>query len=206
MLLLVGLGNPEKKHATNRHNIGFIAVDRIAKDYGFSPYRSRFRGLLSEGIVSQQQIKLLKPTTYMNLSGEAVGEAMRFFKLAPPQVYVFYDDLDLRPGKCRIRLGGGTGGHNGLRSIQAHIGQEYWRVRLGIGHPGNKEQVLAHVLHDFSKAEQNGWLLKLMDELVGNIDLLVEGNENALMTKLASKLFPEAKTSSSLEIDKTLKL
>lgn len=188
MFLMVGLGNPEEKHAGNRHNIGFVAIDRIAKSFNFPAFRSRFKGLLSEGKISGHPIKLLKPATYMNNSGEAIGETMRFFKLTPSQVYVFYDDLDLQPGKCRIRLGGGTGGHNGLRSIQKHIGQNYWRIRLGIGHPGNKELVLSYVLRDFSETEQTDWLAKLLDTLAENIDFLIQGDENALMSKLALEL------------------
>ena len=188
MFLLVGLGNPESKHAENRHNIGFVAIDRIAKAFNFPIFRSRFKGLLSEGKINGHPIKLLKPGTYMNNSGEAIGEAMRFFKLTSSQVYVFYDDLDLQPGKCRIRLGGGTGGHNGLRSVQQHIGQNYWRIRLGIGHPGKKDLVLSHVLRNFTETEQTDWLSKLMDTLAENINLLIQGDGNALMSKLALEL------------------
>jgi len=188
MFLLVGLGNPEKKHAENRHNIGFVAIDSIAKAFNFPAFRSRFKGLLSEGKINNHPIKLLKPGTYMNNSGEAIGEAMRFFKLTSSQVYVFYDDLDLQPGKCRIRLGGGTGGHNGLRSVQQHIGQNYWRIRLGIGHPGKKDLVLSHVLRNFTETEQTDWLSKLMDTLAENINLLIQGDGNALMSKLALEL------------------
>jgi PTH1 family peptidyl-tRNA hydrolase len=191
MFLLVGLGNPEKKHNANRHNIGFMAADSVAEKYQFSPYRNRFQGFISEGKIGGVPIRILKPSTYMNESGRSVGEAVRFFKPPANNIYVFYDDLDLIPGKCRIKYGGGAGGHNGLRSLDAHIGREYWRVRLGIGHPGHKEKVLGHVLQDFTKIEQNSWLPTLMQSLADNIHLLTQRDENALMSKLASSVFPQ---------------
>jgi len=186
--LLIGLGNPEKKHRYNRHNIGFLIVDKIAQELRFPPFRNRFRGLLSENLVDGNKVRLLKPSTYMNNSGESISQAMRFFKLVPSQICVFYDDLDLSPGKCRIRLGGGTGGHNGLRSIENHIGPDYWRVRIGIGHPGRKELVLAHVLNDFSEQEKNGWVENMLIAMTEHLDLLIKGDTNSLMSKIASTI------------------
>ena len=188
MHLLIGLGNPEKIHRYNRHNIGFLIVDKIAQELRFPPFRNRFRGLLSENLVDGSKVRLLKPSTYMNNSGESISQAMRFFRLVPSQICVFYDDLDLSPGKCRIRLGGGTGGHNGLRSIENHIGPDYWRVRVGIGHPGRKELVLAHVLSDFSEQEKNGWVENMLIAMTEHLDLLIKGDTNSLMSKIASTI------------------
>ena len=157
MKLFVGLGNPGQKYAGNRHNIGFMALDRISDDHGFTPWRSKFQGQLSEGRLGTEKVLLLKPETFMNLSGQSVGEAMRFHKLTPDDVIVFHDELDLAPGKCRAKTGGGHAGHNGLRSIHAHIGADYHRVRMGIGHPGHKDRVSGYVLADFAKADQD-WL------------------------------------------------
>ncbi|WP_417258064.1 aminoacyl-tRNA hydrolase [Celeribacter sp.] len=157
MRLFVGLGNPGGKYAGNRHNIGFMAVERIAEDHGFAPWRSKFQGKVSEGVLGGEKVILLKPETFMNLSGQSVGEAMRFYKLEPADVVVFHDELDLAPGKVRVKSGGGHAGHNGLRSIHQHIGAEYDRVRMGIGHPGHKDRVAGYVLSDFAKADQN-WL------------------------------------------------
>ena len=191
MRLLVGLGNPGEKHLNNRHNIGFMAADKIRETYGFSPYRRRFQGLISEGKIGNHSVRILKPTTFMNESGRSVGETIKFFKLPSHKVFVFYDDLDLVPGKCRIKLGGGAGGHNGLKSLDNQIGNEYWRVRLGIGHPGHKDRVLQYVLQDFAKKEQNTWLAILLENLADNIQLLFERNENTLMSKLALAVFPK---------------
>ena len=188
MHLLIGLGNPEKKHRFNRHNIGFLIVDKIAQEFQFPPFRNRFKGLISENFVDGSNIKLLKPSTYMNNSGESIIQAIRFFKLVPSQIFVFYDDLDLSPGKCRIQLGGGTGGHNGLRNIEKHIGPDYWRVRIGIGHPGRKELVLAHVLNDFSEQEKNGWVETMLDSMTEHLNLLIKGDTNSLMSKIASTI------------------
>ena len=188
MHLLIGLGNPEKKHRFNRHNIGFLIVDKIAQEFQFPPFRNRFKGLISENSVDGSNIKLLKPSTYMNNSGESITQAIRFFKLVPSQIFVFYDDLDLSPGKCRIQLGGGTGGHNGLRNIEKHIGPDYWRVRIGIGHPGRKELVLAHVLNDFSEQEKNGWVETMLDSMTEHLNLLIKGDTNSLMSKIASTI------------------
>ena len=190
MRLLVGLGNPGEKHHNNRHNIGFMAADKIRETYDFSPYRRRFQGLISEGKIGNHSVRILKPTTFMNESGRSVGETIKFFKLPSHKVFVFYDDLDLVPGKCRIKLGGGAGGHNGLKSLDNQIGNEYWRVRLGIGHPGHKDRVLRYVLQDFAKKERNTWLTILLESLGDNIQLLIESNENTLMSKLALAVFP----------------
>ncbi|MFT6169513.1 MAG: PTH1 family peptidyl-tRNA hydrolase [Celeribacter sp.] len=157
MKLFVGLGNPGAKYAGNRHNIGFMVVDRIAEDAGFAPWRAKFQGKVSEGKLGNEKVILLKPETFMNLSGQSVGEAIRFYKLEPADVIVFHDELDLAPGKARVKTGGGHAGHNGLRSIHQHIGADYDRVRLGIGHPGHKDRVAGYVLSDFAKADQD-WL------------------------------------------------
>ena len=153
MRLFVGLGNPGGKYERNRHNIGFMAMDQIAGDHGFGPWRSKFQGVISEGTLGGEKVMLLKPETFMNLSGQSVGEAMRFYKLEPGDITVFHDELDLAPGKVRVKMGGGHAGHNGLRSIHQHIGEAYQRVRLGIGHPGHKDRVAGYVLSDFAKSE-----------------------------------------------------
>jgi len=155
--LFVGLGNPGAKYAHNRHNVGFMALEQIAADHGFSPWRGKFQGAFSEGRLGREKVILLKPETFMNLSGQSVGEAMRFYKLEPEDVTVFHDELDLAPRKIRVKQGGGHAGHNGLRSIHQHIGPDYWRVRIGIGHPGHKDRVSGYVLHDFAKADAD-WL------------------------------------------------
>jgi PTH1 family peptidyl-tRNA hydrolase len=200
MFLFVGLGNPEKKHIINRHNIGFMAVDDIMEKYRFPPYRNRFQGFISEGKIGRNTVRILKPATYMNESGRSVKEAVKFFKLKNDKVFVFYDDLDLIPGKCRIKYGGGSGGHNGLRSLSAHIGVDYWRVRLGIGHPGHKDKVLRYVLQDFTKKEQNGWISNLLNTLTDNAELLLQNKENTLMSKLAVSVFSEKENTSEEKI------
>ena len=161
MLMFVGLGNPGNKYANNRHNIGFMAVDQIASDSGFSPWRNKFQAELCDGVLDGEKVILLKPQTFMNLSGQSVGEAMRFYKLTPSDITVFHDELDIAPGKCRVKMGGGHAGHNGLRSIHQHIGSDYQRIRLGIGHPGHKDRVAQYVLGDFAKADQN-WIDDMM--------------------------------------------
>jgi PTH1 family peptidyl-tRNA hydrolase len=161
MLIFAGLGNPGGKYAGNRHNIGFMALDRIAADHGFGPWKRKFQGEVTEGRLGPDKVLLLKPMTFMNLSGQSVGEAMRFYKLAPEDVTVFHDELDLAPGKVRVKTGGGHAGHNGLRSLHQHVGEGYRRVRLGIGHPGRKEQVTQYVLQDFAKADSD-WLDDLL--------------------------------------------
>ncbi|WP_428246295.1 aminoacyl-tRNA hydrolase [Ferrovibrio sp.] len=188
MLLLVGLGNPGPEHQRQRHNIGFMAIDAIAERYNFAPFRKRFQGELAEGVLNGVKTLLLKPQTYMNLSGKSVGEAAHFYKLPPAQVVVLHDELDLAPGKLRVKQGGGHAGHNGLRSVDAAIGADYRRLRLGIGHPG-KEQVLGFVLQNFSKAEQD-WLNPLLDAIADAAPALARGDDVGFMNKVALKLTP----------------
>ena len=164
MTLIVGLGNPGPKYAGNRHNVGYMALDRIASDHGFGPWRARFQGEVAEGRLGDQRVTLLKPATFMNLSGQSVGEAMRYLKLTPAEIIVLHDELDLAPGKVRLKSGGGHAGHNGLRSIHQHIGEAYRRLRIGIGHPGHKDRVAGYVLSDFAKAEEAG-----LDDLLRGI-------------------------------------
>jgi len=189
MQLFVGLGNPGTKYAKNRHNIGFMALDRIAEDHGFSPWKSKFQGLISEGRFGSSKIVLLKPETFMNRSGQSVGEAMRFFKLTPEDIAVFHDELDLAPGKARHKKGGGHAGHNGLRSIHGHMGDSYHRVRLGIGHPGRKEAVPGYVLHDFPKADAD-WLDDLMRGISDGAPALVAGDPGKFMNAVALRTAP----------------
>jgi PTH1 family peptidyl-tRNA hydrolase len=190
MLLFVGLGNPGPSHEANRHNIGFMAIAEIARFHGFGPWRSRFQGLAAEGMIAGRKILALRPLTFMNESGRSVGEAVRFFKLEPAAVYVFYDELDLVPGKMRVKTGGGAGGHNGIRSIDRHIGQAYHRIRLGIGHPGDKARVHGYVLSDFPKVERAGWLPVLIDSVAREVPALVEGDEGRFMSRVAHAVFP----------------
>ena len=164
MKLFVGLGNPGQKYARNRHNIGFMALDRISDDHGFGPWKSKFQAEIAEGRLGSKKVLLVKPQTFMNRSGQSVGEAMRFYKLDSTDVTVFHDELDLTPGKCRFKLSGGHAGHNGLKSIHSHIGENYKRIRLGIGHPGQKDLVSKYVLENFSKKEQQ-WLEKLLKKI-----------------------------------------
>jgi peptidyl-tRNA hydrolase, PTH1 family len=183
MLLFVGLGNPGAKHAGNRHNIGFMAVDAIAKRHGFPPWRRRFQGVAAEGSLGGERVQLLLPGTFMNGSGLAVAEAMHFYKLSLSDVVVFQDELELPPGKVRVKTGGGVAGHNGLRSITAHVGNDYKRVRIGIGKPDVKELVPMHVLGDFSKAERT-WVAPLCDLMAENAGLLVEGRDASFQNKV----------------------
>ena len=196
MRLFVGLGNPGARYAGNRHNIGFMAVDRIAEDHGFPPFRARFQGLLSEGRLGAVRVALLKPQGFMNLSGQSVGEAMRYFRLEPADVVVFHDELDLAPGKCRVKQGGGHAGHNGLRSIHGHIGEGYGRVRLGIGHPGRKEAVSGYVLHDFAKAEE-GWLDDLMRGISDGAPALAAGDAGRFQNAVALRVAPPRSSTGS---------
>lgn len=191
MRLIVGLGNPGTKYERNRHNIGYMAVDEIHRCHSsFAPWRARFQALVSEGRIGSEKVLLVKPTTYMNESGRAVGEAMRFYKLAPQDIVVIYDELDLPPAKFRMKTGGGHGGHNGLRSITSHIGADYRRLRLGIGHPGDKKLVANYVLGDFAKAD-NDWLEPLLREIAANAELLAEGKDSQFANKLTLALEPE---------------
>ncbi|HGG05999.1 MAG TPA: aminoacyl-tRNA hydrolase [Aliiroseovarius sp.] len=192
MILFTGLGNPGAKYAQNRHNIGFMAVDRIATDHGFSPWRSKFQGQISEGRLGPQKVLLLKPGTFMNLSGQAVGEAMRFYKLTPEDITVFHDELDLAPGKVRVKQGGGHAGHNGLRSLHAHIGPDYRRVRLGIGHPGHKDRVSGFVLSDFPKADQD-WLEDVLWGLSDGAAKLAEGDAAGFLNAIGLRMKPPRK-------------
>ena len=183
MLLFVGLGNPGTKYARNRHNIGFLSVDEIARRHGFGPWRRRFQGETSEGALDGERIILLKPTTYMNESGRSVQEAANFFKLAASDVTVFQDELELPPAKVRVKVGGGIAGHNGLRSITSHIGNDYRRVRLGIGHPGVKELVHAYVLSDFFK-EEGPLVAALCEAVADNAALLAAGQDASFQNKV----------------------
>jgi peptidyl-tRNA hydrolase, PTH1 family len=189
MKLFVGLGNPGKAYAGHRHNIGFRAVEAMAEAHRFGPWKRAFQGELCAGELAGEKIILLKPQTFMNESGRSVGEAMRFYKLAPADVVVFYDELDLELNKVRVRLGGGSGGHNGIRSIDAHIGADFWRVRLGIDHPGHKDRVTAYVLGGFAKAEEEQ-LGVLMDALCAEVPTLATGDDKRFASDVAMRVFP----------------
>ena len=189
MKLIVGLGNPGAKYAANRHNIGFLALDRIAADHDFTPWRARFQGMAADGRLGDTRVTLLKPQTFMNLSGQSVGEAARYLKLTPADVIVLHDELDLAPGKCRVKQGGGHAGHNGLRSIHQHIGAEYGRVRLGIGHPGHKDKVASYVLSDFAKAEQD-WLDDLLRGISDGAPALATGDGGRFQNAVANRTAP----------------
>jgi PTH1 family peptidyl-tRNA hydrolase len=183
MVLFVGLGNPGTRYAANRHNIGFITVEAIARRHAFSPWRRRFQGEAAEGAVGAHRALLLKPLTYMNESGRAVAEAVRFYKLPLRDVVVLYDEIDLPPGKLRVKTGGGNAGHNGLRSLSAHIGNDYRRVRLGIGHPGHKDLVQHHVLNDFAKIDR-AWVEALTSAVADNAELLARGEDASFQNKI----------------------
>lgn len=189
MKLFVGLGNPSAKYAHNRHNIGFMALDRIASDHGFAPWRNKFQGQLSEGRLGRDKVLLLKPETFMNLSGQSVGEAMRFYKLDSTDVVVFHDEIDLAPAKVRLKSGGGHAGHNGLRSIHQHIGPHYDRVRLGVGHPGHKDRVPAYVLSDFAKADQD-WLDDVIRGLSDGAPHLADDEGPKFLNAVALRVAP----------------
>ena len=171
MKLFVGLGNPGAKYAGNRHNVGYRAVEKIAEDRGFGRWRTKFQGLFSEGRLGSERVGLLKPETFMNNSGQSVGEAARYFKLDCSDVIVIHDEIDLPPGKMKAKAGGGSGGHNGLKSVQRHVGGEFLRVRIGVGHPGRKDLVIPHVLKDFSKGELE-WLDSALDSVSRGAELL----------------------------------
>ncbi len=189
MKIFVGLGNPGAKYARNRHNIGFMSVDRIAQDHGFGPWKSKFQGEIAEGRLGTEKVLLLKPMTFMNRSGQSVGEAMRFYKLDSADVTVFHDELDLAPGKVRVKAGGGHAGHNGLRSIHDHIGAAYDRVRLGIGHPGRKELVSPYVLSDFAKADTE-WLDDVLRGVSDGAVELAGGDGGKFMNAVALRTSP----------------
>ena len=189
MKLFVGLGNPGAKYSQNRHNIGFMAVDRIADDHGFAPWKSKFQGQITEGRLGNEKVMMLKPTTFMNLSGQSVGEAMRFYKLDSTDITVFHDEIDLAPAKTKCKSGGGHAGHNGLRSIHQHIGPHYDRVRLGVGHPGHKDKVPSYVLSDFAKAEQN-WLDDVLRGVSDGAPYLAEGDSAKFLNAVGLRVAP----------------
>ena len=203
MLLLVGLGNPGAEYAGHRHNIGFMAVDEIARRHGFGPWRNRFQAKVAEGTVSLpegggEKVQAILPQTYMNRSGQSIGEAAAFYKLAPDRVIVFHDELDLAPGRLRVKRGGGAGGHNGLRSLDAHLGADYWRVRLGIGHPGDKTLVHGFVLHDFAKTDRD-WLSPLLDACAEAFPLLAQGQAEKFMSRVAVATQPAGRPAAERE-------
>lgn len=187
MLLFAGLGNPGGKYARNRHNAGMMAVEAIAERYRFGPPRRRFRGVTRDGLIAGRKLVCLWPETFMNLSGQSVGEAMRFFRLNPTDIVVFHDELDLAPGKLRVKTGGGNGGHNGLRSVDAHIGPGYRRVRIGIGHPGTKELVTPYVLSDFTREDEK-WLAPLLGAIAREAEYLIHGQDAEFQSRVA--MFP----------------
>ncbi|MEM7076838.1 MAG: aminoacyl-tRNA hydrolase [Pseudomonadota bacterium] len=201
MLLFAGLGNPGTKYAGHRHNIGFMAVDRIAADHGFGTWRSRFQGLVAEGQLGQEKVILLKPETFMNKSGQSVGEAMRFYKLHPEDVVVFHDELDLAPGKLRVKKGGGHAGHNGLRSIHGHIGETYSRIRMGVGHPGHKDRVTHHVLSDFAKADAS-WLEDVLHGVSDGAADLAEGRTDRFLNAVSLRTAPPRSSKSADPVQK----
>lgn len=184
MHLIVGLGNPGAEYAAHRHNIGFLAVDEIARQHSFPPFRQKFSALVTEGLINGDKVMLIKPQTFMNRSGDSVAQAVQFYKLSPADVSVVHDELDLAPGKVRIKTGGGNGGHNGLRSIESHLGKDFVRIRLGIGHPGHKDRVHSHVLSNFHKAD-NDWLEPLLEALAKDAGLIAKKDPAGLMNKLA---------------------
>jgi PTH1 family peptidyl-tRNA hydrolase len=189
MKLFVGLGNPGSSYARHRHNVGFMALDRIAERHGLGPWKKRFHAEVCDGPIGGRRVMLLKPQTYMNDSGQSVGEAMRYLKIAEGDLYVFHDEIDLAPSKLKVKRGGGNAGHNGLRSISAHIGNEYARVRIGVGHPGSKDLVSGHVLRDFAKVDQE-WLEALLDAMADAAGRLASGDEARFLTDVARKLQP----------------
>ncbi|MEM6306079.1 MAG: aminoacyl-tRNA hydrolase [Pseudomonadota bacterium] len=189
MILIAGLGNPGTKYARNRHNIGFMAVDQIARDHGFAPWRGKHQGSISEGRLGSKKIVLLKPETFMNKSGQSVQAAMRFYKLEPQEVVIIHDEIDLAPGKVKFKRGGGHAGHNGLRSIQNHIGADYARVRLGVGHPGHKDAVPHYVLHDFPKADE-AWLDDVLRGVSDGAAHLAAGDAGKFSNAVAMRVNP----------------
>ncbi len=191
MFLFAGLGNPGAQYSSNRHNVGFMAADVIAAAHGFGPWKKKFHGALAEGSLAGEKVLLLKPQTFMNESGRSVGEAVRFHNIPLAQVFVFYDELDLEPGKVRVKLGGGAAGHNGIRSISSHITPEFKRVRLGIGHPGDKRMVMPHVLGDFAKSDRD-WLVAMLDAVSDNAALLIKGEESQFQSAVHLKVNPPA--------------
>ncbi|HKW55431.1 MAG TPA: aminoacyl-tRNA hydrolase [Stellaceae bacterium] len=187
--LIVGLGNPGARYERNRHNIGFMAVDTVVRRHGVGALRSKFQSAITEGTIAGERVYVQKPQTFMNLSGDAVGEAARFYKIAPDEIAIIHDEIDLAPGKLKVKRGGGTAGHNGLRSIDDAIGEDFWRVRLGVGHPGVKELVQPYVLQNFD-AEELLWVTPLIDAVADAIPLLIKGDASGFMTKVTLILKP----------------
>ncbi len=187
MMILVGQGNPGTKYAGNRHNVGFMLVEKLAADHGFGPWKSKFQSEVSEGTVAidgrREKVLLMKPQTFYNESGRAVSEAVRFYKLAPGDVIVLHDEIDLAPGRLRVKRGGGHSGNNGVRSIMSHLGPEIRRVRIGVGHPGDKTRVMPHVLSDFSKADE-AWTEPLFDAVSRSVSFLVSGDDERFQTEV----------------------
>ena len=189
MKLFAGLGNPGQKYAKNRHNIGFMALEQIASDHGFGPWKGKFQGQISEGRLGREKVLLLKPETFMNNSGQSLRAALDFYKLDSTDVIVFHDEIDLAPAKVRVKTGGGHAGHNGLRSIHAHISPNYDRVRLGVGHPGHKDKVPSYVLNDFAKADQN-WLDDVLRGIGDGAAHLAEGDTAKFLNAVALRAAP----------------
>ncbi|MBI3444620.1 MAG: aminoacyl-tRNA hydrolase [Magnetospirillum sp.] len=189
MFLVVGLGNPGSDYARNRHNIGFMAADVLVRRHSFGPWRSKFQAEIAEGVIGGDKVVILKPQTYMNLSGQSVAACARFLKIPVDDVIVLHDELDIAPGRLKVKRGGGAGGHNGLKSIDAHLGQTYRRVRLGIGHPGDRNLVSGYVLHDFAKADEP-WLIAVLDALADTFPMLVAGDDTGFMTRVAHLTAP----------------
>jgi len=202
MLLIVGLGNPGETYQNHRHNVGFMAVDAIAEAHGFGPSRVRFRGQAREGTIGSDKTLILKPMTYMNESGNAVRDALSFHKIELDRVWVLYDELDLVAGKVRVKLGGGNAGHNGLRSISTHCGNEYWRVRIGIGHPGEKERVTGHVLGNFTKADR-AWLDPLLDAIAQAAPFIAKGDDAGFMNRVSLLTAPKKEPKPKPKDDKS---
>ena len=192
MKLLAGLGNPGSKYANNRHNVGFMVIDEIADAWGFSNWRKRFQAETSEGLIDGQKVLLMKPITYMNESGRALGEAVRFYNLSLDDVFVIHDELDLPSGKMRTKTGGGHAGNNGIRSIKAHIGDDFHRVRIGVGHPGNKNDVAKHVLKDFARSDRQ-WLSQMITAIADEIPLLLSGDAASFQNKIHLATRPAGK-------------
>jgi peptidyl-tRNA hydrolase, PTH1 family len=191
MFLFVGLGNPGAKYEGNRHNIGFMAVDEIVRRHGFSSWRQKFQSHTSEGKIGVERVVVIKPQTFMNESGSAAQAAMSFLKIDPSKVFVFYDELDLLAGKIRVKQGGGAAGHNGIRSLIAHLGPDFQRVRLGIGHPGDKNLVHHHVLSDFGKSDRE-WVVPMIDAVAENAGMLLDGKEATFQSKVHLAVSPPA--------------
>jgi len=189
MILVVGLGNPGPDYARNRHNIGFMAADEIVRRHRLGPWKRKFQAECSDGMIAGQKVMVIKPQTFMNLSGQSVGEAMRFLKVPVTDIICLHDELDLPSGKLRVKRGGGSGGHNGLKSLDAHCGQNYRRIRLGIGHPGDRALVTGYVLHDFAKAEES-WLGPLIDAVAEALPLMLEEDDTGFMNRVATLTAP----------------